>query len=290
MKKFDYNKIKNPVMKDKEVNLRDPACYLKDGIIYVFFTIHNLKDDTLCIGMTKTYNFIEFDEIRIISPIGYASPGNIIKVENKWFLCYQQYKEFPHYLCYSYTYDFENYSPPKKFFNTDKTNKWNEDGRTIDPYIVENNGVYYCFYVGSNRWLKGNGYNMIGLAKSYDFKNWQDISKDNPIIGVNYNWEEPDGNENNCVIKVGEKWVMLYSASLTYQKIAYAESYDLLNWNKRCLCDVPIIKESELTFGAPFIIEGLSKNSEYYMIYMGVDKNHRTSFILLKSYDLIHWS
>ena len=175
------------------------------------------------------------------------------------------------------------------FFNTDSSNKWNTDARTIDPYIVECNGIWYCFYTGSNRWGKSSGYNMIGLARSYDFKKWEDMSKEKPVIGVEYEWEMPDGNENNCVIRLKDRWFMLYSASLTYQKIAYATSYDLLHWKKGGLCDIPIFKESELRFGAPFIIEELSREDNYYMIYMAEDKNNRTSFILLESKDLITW-
>ena len=286
---FDYKKVKRPVLKDEKNNLRDPACLVYKGVIYLFFTIHNLKNNTVCIGMTKTNDFIEFDYIKIISPIGYASPGNIIKVKDVWVLCYQQYKEFPHYLCLSYSDDLENWSEPEMFFNTDSSNKWNTDARTIDPYIVECNGIWYCFYTGSNRWGKSSGYNMIGLARSYDFKKWEDISKEKPVIGVEYEWEMPDGNENNCVIRLKDRWFMLYSASLTYQKIAYATSYDLLHWKKGGLCDIPIFKESELRFGAPFIIEELSREDNYYMIYMAEDKNNRTSFILLESKDLITW-
>ncbi|MCM8818494.1 MAG: hypothetical protein NC915_03325 [Candidatus Omnitrophica bacterium] len=286
---FNYKKIKNPVLKDKKNNLRDPACIIYNDTIYLFFTIHNLKDNSVCIGMTRTNNFIDFDYIKVISPMGYASPGNVIKVNNKWILCYQQYKEFPHYLCFSFSEDLEIWSEPVKFFNTDKTNKWNIDQRTIDPYIVKDENCWWCFYTGSNRWGKKTGYNMIGVAKSYDLLQWEDISKEKPIIGVDYEWELPDGNENNCVIRLKDKWFMLYSASLTYQKIAYAISYDLIYWEKRGLCDIPIFKESELRFGAPFIIEELSKENKYYMIYMAEDKNNKTSFILLESNDLIRW-
>lgn len=286
---FDYKKIKNPVLKDKRDNLRDPACIVYNEIIYLFFTIHNLKDSSVCIGMTKTNNFIDFDYIKKVSPDGYASPGNVVRVDNKWVLCYQQYKEFPHYLCFSYSYDLENWSKPVKFFNTDNSNKWNTDGRTIDPYIVKDNKFWWCFYTGSNRWGKKTGYNMIGVARSYDFKNWEDLSKEKPVIGVDFEWELPDGNENNCVIKLKDTWFMLYSASLKYQKIAYATSYDLVNWEKKGICDIPIFQESELRFGAPFIIEELSRDGKYYMIYMAEDKNNRTSFILLESTDLIIW-
>jgi hypothetical protein len=42
-------------------------------------------------------------------------------------------------------------------------------------------------------------------------------------------------------------------------------------------------------FGAPFMIEGLSGDDIWHMIYQGEDANKRMSFLLLQSKDLIHW-
>ncbi|GEM_PF-3514326 len=131
--------------------------------------------------------------------------------------------------------------------------------------------LYWLQQKGKKEWLQ---YERCG--EDYDFKEWEDISKDKPVIGVDYEWEMPDGNENNCVIRVKDRWFMLYSASLTKQKIAYATSYDLLHWEKEGICDIPVFRESALRFGAAFVIEGLSKDGSYYMIYMGEDINQRT--------------
>ncbi len=81
---FKYGKISSPALKDEKNNLRDPACLVYNGVVYFFFTIHNLKDNTLClcVGMTKTNDFIAFDRTRTISPVGYASPGNVIRVKD----------------------------------------------------------------------------------------------------------------------------------------------------------------------------------------------------------------
>jgi len=82
---------------------------------------------------------------------------------------------------------------------------------------------------------------------------------------------------------------MLYSASLRYQKIAYAVSDDLINWEKKGLAHVPDFEASACHFGAPFIIEGLSTSEHFYMIYQGQANNDHMSFILLESKDLLNW-
>lgn len=272
-----------------ENHVRDPAVLVDNDMIHLFFTLYDPEADTYHIGMNTTEDFIRFSDIALISPEGYASPGNVIRAGNKWVICYQQYREFPHYLCLSCSEDLKNWSKPVKIFNTGAENKWNIDKRVIDPYLVEWQGLFYCYYTGSTRWNKKSGHNLIGIARSRDLDNWRDISVDKPVIGVDYPWEEPDGCENNCVIRHRNKWHMLYSASLTNQKIAYAVSDDLINWEKKGLCHVPDFKASAYHFGAPFIIEKLTSSARFYMIYQGRAVNGHMSFLLLESDDLVNW-
>lgn len=288
---FKYSQIKNPVFSLDGLHTRDPAVIVKNTLAYIFFTLFDPKQNTWHIALTTTKNFIEFTPFSIVSPEGYASPGNIIRFRNKWFLCYQQYRSFPHYLCISYSSDLINWSAPEKIFNTGHDNLWNTDGRVIDPYIVEYTGTFYCFYTGSTRLLKETGYNLLGFATSTDLIHWQDKTKDKPLFSVDYEWEKPDGNENNCVVydKNKKMWIMLYSASLENQKIAYCESVDLMNWSKRTLCGVPVFPHSSLRFGAPFIIEELSGNSIWTMIYQSEGEYGHMTFSLLQSTDLINW-
>lgn len=286
---FDYASISNPVLSLEKNHVRDPAVLVHDDLIYLFFTYYDPKKKTWHIGTNTTEDFIRFNEVSIISPEGYASPGNIIRVNNKWVICYQQYRKFPHYLCISYSEDLISWSEPVRILNTGPENKWNTDKRVIDPYLVEWQGSYYCYYTGSTRWGKESGHNLIGVALSRNLKNWEDISIDKPVIGVDYPWEEPDGCENNCVIRHQDRWHMLYSASLTNQKIAYAVSDDLINWDKKGLCNVPDFETSAYNFGAPFIIEGLPTSNSFYMIYQGRASNGHMSFLLLESDDLVNW-
>ena len=287
--RFDYGKITRPMWKLNDIDLRDPAVFIHDGIAYVFFTYYDFKNVSWRVGMATTDDFVAFSEIKLISPEGYASPGNIITVGDTFVLCYQQYRNFPHTICLTRSGDLYHWSEPEVVFNTGDDNAWNIDRRVIDPYLVACENRYYCYYTGSTRWGRSSGHNLIGVAGSKDLKNWHDLTPHSPAIGVDFDWEQPDGNENNCVIRKGKQWFMLYSASLVNQKIAWAVSEDLIRWKKGGLCDVPIMNASVGHFGAPFIIEGLSGNDIWHMIYQDKDVNARMSFILLESKDLIHW-
>lgn len=287
--KFDYSKILRPAWKLNDADLRDPAVFIYDDLAYVFFSYYDFKNKTWHVGMSTTEDFVSYREILLISPDGYASPGNVIKAGKEFVLCYQQYRHFPHTICLARSYDLCHWSEPEVVFNTGNDNTWNIDGRVIDPYLVAWGNKYYCYYTGSTRWRRPTGHNLIGVAGSDDLKNWHDLTPDKPAIGVDFDWEQPDGNENNCVIRKDHQWFMLYSAALAKQKIAWAVSEDLIHWKKGGLCNVPVIDASVGNFGAPFIIEELVRDGLWHMIYQGKDINGRMSFILLESNDLINW-
>lgn len=291
--KFDYGKITNPIWHFETHELRDPAVYLHNGLAYIYFTWYDHKAVTWHVGMSVTADFLTFSEVRLISPSGYASPGNILKVDKRFVICLQQYQNFPHTIAIAWSDDLINWSAPEIVFNTGTDNQWNLDGRVIDPYIVEDNGNYYCFYTGSNRWGKKSGHNFIGVARSQDLRNWEDLSLDKPVIGVDYSWEEPDGNENNCVIRRADgTWFMLYSASLQNQKIAWAVSDDLINWKKGGLCQLPAFKEAQQWQSAPFIIENLGAPNTWHLLFHGANfeiDHQKTYFFLLESNDLVNW-
>jgi len=272
-----------------DIDLRDPAVFLHGGRAHLFFSYHDFRRVTWHVGMATTEDFVAFSAIKLISPEGYASPGNVVQVGDTFVLCYQQYRHFPHTICLSRSHDLSVWSRPEVVFNTGSDNRWNRDGRVIDPYIVAWQGRYYCYYTGSTRWGRPAGHNLIGVAGCDDLKAWRDLTPHQPAIGVDSEWEEPDGNENNCVIRRNGQWFMLYSASLANQKIAWAVSDDLIHWEKGGLCEVPAMAASAGHFGAPFIIEGLAGAGTWHLLYQGKDANGRLSFILVESEDLVHW-
>ncbi len=288
--RFDYSKIKNPVWRLSEMHLRDPAALLHDGKVYLWFTYYDPRKKMWHIGQSATEDFVSFEDIRLVSPSGYASPGNVIRVGDEWILCYQQYAKFPHYLCIARSKDLLHWSDPEKIFNTGPGNRWNIDHRTIDPLIVPWKDTFYLFYVGSTRWgRKTPGHNLIGLATSKDLKHWKDVTPDEPLIAADQPYEQPDGNENNWVLRYQGRWFMLYSASLAQQKIAYAVSDDLLHWEKKGLCNVKAFPGTSRRFGAPIVLENIGKPGAYYMLYQGEDATGHMSFFLLESRNLVDW-
>ena len=286
---FVYANLPRPLWFLPDVDLRDPAVFLHEGTAYVFFTHYDFRQRRWHVGLSETRDFREFSPIRLVSPEGYASPGNVLRVGDEFVLCYQQYRNFPHTLCLARSRNLRDWSAPEVIFNTGPENRWNADGRVIDPYLVQWQGRYYCYYVGSDRWGKPSGHNFIGVAGSDDLKHWVDLSPEVPTIGVDFPWEEPDGNENNCVLWHEGRWVMLYSASLRRQCIAWATSDDLIHWRKQGLCDVPVLPGTENRFGAPFVIEGLGEPGSFHMIYQGENTAGRVGFFLLESRDLVTW-
>ena len=140
MLQFDFSKIHNPVYSLDDICVRDPAIIVHNDIIYLYFTWYNPNTSEWFIAMTTTRDFIDFSEPRRISPVGYASPGNIIRHEGKWVLSYQQYRHFPHNLSLAFSDDLINWSDPVDIFNTGPENQWNKDGRVIDPYLVAADG------------------------------------------------------------------------------------------------------------------------------------------------------
>ncbi|GAB4128401.1 MAG: hypothetical protein Kow0040_03120 [Thermogutta sp.] len=287
--KFRYEAIRNPVWRLPDIHLRDPAALVHEGKVHLWFTYYDPKKVTWHIGQSATEDFLEFEPIRLISPGGYASPGNVIGIGDEWILCYQQYAQFPHYLCIARSRDLIHWSEPERIFNTGPENKWNIDGRTIDPLLVPWQGRYYLFYTGSTRWGRQSGHNLIGLAVSDDLKNWTDLSPDRPVISADRLFEQPDGNENNWVLRREDRWFMLYSASLRHQKIACATSDDLIHWEKMGLCRVKVFPESERRFGAPVVLENLSGPGTFHMLFQGEAPTGHVSFFLLESRNLIDW-
>ena len=75
----------------------------------------------------------------------------------------------------------------------------------IDPFIFKNGDEYLLFF-------KQNG---VSLSRSTDLSDWEYLG-------------HTDGGENACVIKDGERYVLLHSPE---NGIGVKESLDLKEWN-----------------------------------------------------------
>ncbi|WP_020390567.1 DUF2961 domain-containing protein [Kribbella catacumbae] len=95
------------------------------------------------------------------------------------------------------------------------------------PHVIYDQGVYYMFYAGGT--ADHTAYRM-SLATSTDLANWTRDAA-NPLFTDGFDGRDP------MVHKVGEQWVMYYTANSTPSGgnhiVAYRTSADLKHWSER---------------------------------------------------------
>lgn len=76
---------------------RDPAAYIENGTIYLFFTlVENAPErQYFYVAMSKSTDFINWSEPRILTEKdnmkNYSSPGNVFKYDGCYYLTLQSY-------------------------------------------------------------------------------------------------------------------------------------------------------------------------------------------------------
>ena len=277
---------------------RDPAAVYHDGVFHLFFSLVRIEQDSIFsyVASSSSRNLRDWTEPRILTPrdqsLDYSSPGDVIRFEDEWVICFQTYprpgyvkSEMPRYgnqdsrLFIMRSKDLENWSEPE-MLQVKGDIPWEEMGRMIDPYLIEDKdepGKWWCFY-------KQNG---VSSSWSRDLVNWT------------YDKHIP-GGENVCILRDGEGYVMFHSP---HNGIGIKRSADLRNWE-----DVePLITlgQSEWEWAAGRITAGfvldckdIPSIGKYIMFFHGsgpltesegdFDKN--SSIGIAWSDDLLSWS
>lgn len=76
---------------------RDPAAFIKDGVIYLFFTlVENAEDGQyFYVAESTSTDFVHFSEPVILTEKdkskNYSSPGNVVEYNGCYYLCLQTY-------------------------------------------------------------------------------------------------------------------------------------------------------------------------------------------------------
>ncbi|MCM1115028.1 MAG: hypothetical protein NC397_05980 [Clostridium sp.] len=180
---------------------RDPAAYIFNGEIYVFFSLVINENDNqyFCVAVSKSKDFENWSEPKILTEKdtskNYSSPGNIIEYNGAYYLCIQTYprpngEKYGNENSRIYTMkttDFENWSQPK-LIQVKGDIPEEEMGRMIDPYILKDNDKFICFF-------KQNG---VSFSESKDMKAWE-------FKGYT------DCGENVCVIKEADEYIIFNS-------------------------------------------------------------------------------
>ena len=182
-------------------SFRDPAAYIENGIIYLFFTLVENTEDRqyFYVAMSQSKDFITWTEPEILTEKdnlkNYSSPGNVIKYNGEYYLCLQTYprKDGQIYgnensrIFTMKSKDLQNWEEPVLLkVKGDIPEK--EMGRMIDPYILCEEDKFICFF-------KQNG---VSFSTSEDLVNWQ-------FQGF------ADCGENVCVLKEKDEYLIFNS-------------------------------------------------------------------------------
>lgn len=273
---------------DNHHAFRDPAVLEKDGIIHLWCTLVETEP-----GETQPYLYVvhmkSSDLVNWSKPQkltvrdrskNFSSPGNVIKKDGEYIMCLQTYcrengEKTGNNNCRLYTMksrDLENWTQPE-ILKVKGTLPISEYGRMIDPYIIEKDGVYNCFfkqngkicrsvsqdletwkYTGSSLggenpciisndgkyYLISSPHNGLDLSVSEDLREWKKLT--NLRFGQTY-WDWAKGRLTaGTLIKHDDLWLMFFHGTGPYDEsiifdthacIGVAWSHDLKNWEWR---------------------------------------------------------
>lgn len=171
--------------------------------------------------------------------------------------------------------DQENYKiikvEPKPCLEIGQLGLFDENGASY-PWLVENNGQIFMYYVG---WVNGGRsrfQNYTGLAVSNDNGFTFERIKNTPILDRTD--EEPFGSGSCCVFQEGEGWIMYYTAfepwvektknnRPTYN-VKKAYSKDGINWERKQEVVVDFKNEEEYVIGKPMLM----RDSDCYKLWV----------------------
>ncbi len=185
----------------KEYSYRDPAVYIENGIIYLFFTLveNTPERQHFYVAMSQSKNFVTWTEPKILTEKdkfkNYSSPGNVIEYNDEYYLCVQTYPRedgqiYGNENSRIFTMkskDLLNWEKPVLLkVKGDMPEK--EMGRMIDPYLLDDGDKFICFF-------KQNG---VSFSTSEDLVNWQ-------FQGF------ADCGENVCVLKEKDEYLIFNS-------------------------------------------------------------------------------
>lgn len=205
--KIDFGKIKTPVIFEgnSKYAFRDPAVVYYKNTFYLFFTLSEYASDGgyfNMIAFSKSTDLIFWTFPEIISPrnrdLNYSSPGNIIRFNNEWIICFQSYptpglEKFGNSSCRLFimkSKNLEDWDKPELLKVKGNDIPVSDMGRMIDPYLIrdDKDGKWWCFY-------KQNG---VSMSYSYDLKNWTYVGR-------------RDAGENVTIIRQDDEYVMFHS-------------------------------------------------------------------------------
>jgi hypothetical protein len=293
---IDWNHIQNPIL-DREPNLslRDPALYYFNDTFYLFHTAveHQRFQYTFYLDVSISKNLYEWSKPKrvIDSDLGYSSPGNVFQVGNTFYLSIQTYPvpKFKQYaseesrLWIIESKNMTDWSEPRLIKEQGACVNWSKSHRQIDPFIIENEHQFYCFYKTSGR---------LGVLISKNLNSWEEGSIDVPVLSKE---DIPDHAtiENICIVKEDPhkpEFTMFFSPCYAKRGVGVARSSDLLHWTFIDYLKFPMFEWAGSKPTAPSVIDMRDICGKWIMAFHADRKHpHGGALGLAWSKDLINW-
>ncbi len=249
--------------KTKKRSFRDPAAYIKDGRIYLFFTlVENLDDGQyFFVAKSESTDFENWSEPVILTEKNryknYSSPGSIVEYKDEYYLCVQSYprrkgeiygnENSRIYIMKSR--DLKTWDKPL-LLRVKGNIKKSMTGRMIDPFILDDGDKFICFF-------KQNG---VSFSFSEDMRHWRFIGN------------APCG-ENVCTIKEHDEYFIFNSPE---NGINILSTKDLKNFEDRGTFYLEQNRKpwacDRITAGFVLDISSLNMPYKYAMFYHGDDE------------------
>lgn len=297
MQKIDWNSIQNPILDlEPKISVRDPAFYEHDGTFYLFYSAVERRKFQYFFytDLVTSQDLVHWTPSqRIIhSDAGFSSPGNILRIQDKWILCVQTYpvprfKEYGSKDCRLWiteSQDLKRWSTPRLIKPEGCTAQWSKQNRQIDPFLLEFEHQYYCFYKSSGQ---------LGLLVSKDLTHWGEASPDHPLLSPKDIPDHPT-IENVCVIPQPSDYggfIMFFSPCYSKRGIGVAHSPDLFHWTFDHYLQFPSQPWAESGPTAPSVWDGRNQIGKWVMAFhCDLQRPHHARMGLAWSDDLVHWS
>lgn len=288
---LDPEGLTNPFFSLPGVSVRDPAAVWHDGVCYLYYT-RQIGDwgrgTSWDIGMVTTRDCCEFSAEVVITPRGYASPGNAARIGERWVLVVQSYP-WPSEIALMFSEDLVNWSAPEHIIGADTGPGWGAEHGPIDGWLFFHEGRWHCAWVS---FLRGTDHRAFGVHVSDDLERWENLTPDGPFIdGSAYNHN--GGVENCSMVHDGERWHFFASVGVDPQGLAHVASEDPLRWP-------PLTPEDEIALprdpwcayhqSAVFVDDWREVCGRWAMVYHGAaTRDGQAVFGLAFSDDLWEW-
>lgn len=273
----------NPIFKQsEEYSYHDPAAFYENGKVYLFFSlVENSGDEQyFTVAMSESTDFIHWSNPIILAEKNteknYSLPGNVIKYNGEYYLCVQNPRpngeKYGNDDARIYTIksrDLINWSEPEIIMVKGDI-PVSDMGRMIDPYILDDNGIFRCFF-------KQNG---VSFSTSSDMRHWK------------YQGNTECG-ENVCVIKQDEKYLIFHSPENGIGLIKTSDFKNFEDQGVTYLCQ-PKWNWAKDRITAGFVLD-LTKEAlpfKYTMFFHGDNEDNYlfgASIGIAFSDDLVNW-